>query len=280
MAAISTFALLLGFLFFKSFYQISSKKDSTDNGLKVMTFNVRGFNKSGQLPQENIDSLIIEFLEKENPDIICMQEADRSINRGKILQRFKYRYVDFIPGEYKDHIMLAVFSKYPIQNTTIIDFPKSYNSAFFTDVAINQDTIRLYNLHLQSFSIVPEVKTIQKENSKKLFGRLQSAFAKQQQQAEIVKNYLESSPYPKLVVGDFNNTQFSHAYQTIQEDMTDTFFDKGNGFGRTYDLRGYPMRIDYILADTSFEVLSHQNYDEELSDHFPVMATLQLKSKQ
>ena len=66
----------------------------------------------------------------------------------------------------------------------------------------------------------------------------------------------------------------------IKGEMKDSYFEKGKGFGRTYDLLKFPIRIDYILADPEFEVLSHQNFNERLSDHFPVMATLRLNSEQ
>ena len=66
----------------------------------------------------------------------------------------------------------------------------------------------------------------------------------------------------------------------MKEDFQDTFLERGSGFGRTYDLWKIPLRIDYILVDDDFEVLAHKNYDERLSDHYPVMATLRLNSHQ
>jgi len=37
------------------------------------------------------------------------------------------------------------------------------------------------------------------------------------------------------------------------------------------------MRIDYIMADDSFEILEHQNYDVKLSDHYPIKGILKIK---
>ncbi len=101
---------------------------------------------------------------------------------------------------------------------------------------------------------------------------------KQYEQAELIRDNMEQNDNKKIVVGDFNNTQYSNVYQTVKGDMQDTFLEKGKGFGRTYSFLGFPIRIDYILADEDFEVISHKNFDEKLSDHYPVMATLRVKS--
>ena len=97
------------------------------------------------------------------------------------------------------------------------------------------------------------------------------------EQAEIFRNHLNKSPHRNIVCGDFNNTQFSNVYKIVKGNLQDSFLESGSGFGRTYDLWKLPLRIDYILADPDFEVVSHQNFDVKLSDHYPVMATLRLK---
>ncbi|WP_343485846.1 endonuclease/exonuclease/phosphatase family protein [Allomuricauda sp. d1] len=281
-ALVSGLALFLGFIFFGSFYRFGTATAGTtaDDVLKVMTFNVRNFNNMRQIDKPDVDSLIMKFLERENPDIICIQEANYALKRSNVPRGYEYKYVDFVYGEPTGNVIQAIYSKYPILKIHTIDFRKSHNTAMYADILMGVDTIRLFNLHLQSFNIIPEMRTLQKEDSKKLFGRLQTAFKKQQQQTELIAKYLDSTKSPKIVVGDFNNTQFSNSYQTVKGDMADTFLEKGSGFGKTYSLFGLPMRIDYILADETFEVVSHKNYDVVLSDHYPVMATLQLKSEE
>ena len=49
--------------------------------------------------------------------------------------------------------------------------------------------------------------------------------------------------------------------------------------GKTYDFIKVPLRIDFILADKAFEVKSHKNYDEKLSDHYPVMASFSMRTE-
>jgi endonuclease/exonuclease/phosphatase family metal-dependent hydrolase len=66
-------------------------------------------------------------------------------------------------------------------------------------------------------------------------------------------------------------------YKQIKGDLQDAFVEAGNGFGRTYNFRFFPVRIDFILVDDAFEVNSFKTFDVELSDHYPVMSRVKLK---
>ncbi|HKL90260.1 MAG TPA: endonuclease/exonuclease/phosphatase family protein, partial [Allomuricauda sp.] len=240
--------------------------------LKVMSYNTWGFNKNGWIKKPGIGDSIVEFITMQNPDIICIQEH----NRIRYKQLKKYTYRSETPYSAPRTIQ-AIFSKYPIVNNGSLDLPGTINNIIYADIVFHKDTIRVYNLHLQSFNIVPSADNFSDgEKSERTYKRLVHTFSKQVEQAEIFRNHFKNSPYTNIVCGDFNNTQFSNVYKIVNEGLQDTFLEKGKGFGRTYDLWKIPLRIDYILADPEFEVLSHQNYDERLSDHYPVMATLRL----
>lgn len=265
-------------VFQKPFHFNQENATPQENDISIMTYNVRGFNENGHLNIQNADSLIITFIRNENPDVLCLQESFYAMKRSKALNKYPYRYVDFEYGTHDGRVIQSIYSKYPILQVEPITFPKSNNSALFADILVEKDTIRLYNLHLQSFNVVPKLDNLASEKSGKLFQRMQRAMVSQEQQARIILKHSEPVSYSKIIVGDFNNTQFSYTYRSLKGDMQDTFIEKGEGFGRTFELFGLPMRIDYIMADTNFEVTSHTNYDVEYSDHYPVMATLKLKS--
>jgi len=89
---------------------------------------------------------------------------------------------------------------------------------------------------------------------------------------------MASSPYRNIVAGDFNNNQFSSVYFNLKRDLKDTFLEKGSGYGATINFWRFPFRIDFILVDPSFEVVAHQNYDIDLSDHEPIMASIKISS--
>ena len=56
--------------------------------------------------------------------------------------------------------------------------------------------------------------------------------------------------------------------------MKDTFKQSGNGFGRTFNFKFFPLRIDFILVDEAFTVNNYRTYDVQLSDHYPIKTTL------
>ncbi len=244
-----------------------------------MSFNVRSLNMHGQIPVAKVDSLIIGFILKETPDILVVQEANRVMSiKTPLDEMYPFRFVDYEYGVPKIGVANAIYSKYPIAQLQLIDFPGSDNGALFADIALKSDTIRIYNAHLQSFNVVPDVEHLQNEPSGKLFKRIIRVLERQEEQALTIKQHIYSSPYPVLLAGDFNNTQFSKVYRILKEDFSDSFLETGVSFGKTFKMFGLPMRIDYILANKNFDIMSHTNYNIQLSDHEPIMARLKLKS--
>ena len=168
----------------------------------------------------------------------------------------------------------AILSKFPIVNTGAFDFTKTYNNSIYADVVIGNDTIRVYNLHLKSMSILPSVSFLQEGDKDKLRKRIANAFVVQQEQVEAIIAHKKLSPFPVLLSGDFNNTPFSYIYRRVGGDMKDAFLERGIGLGTTYLFDSYPMRIDYIFASEEFEVLKFKTVKKTFSDHYPVSTTL------
>ncbi|WP_190809245.1 endonuclease/exonuclease/phosphatase family protein [Flagellimonas sp. S3867] len=273
----SFFALLVGYIVFGAFYKITSQEDDTLEGddLKIMTYNAWGFNKYEWIKEPNIGDRIIEFINDNDPEILCIQEHSRI--RYKQLAQYPYR--SETPYTTPRSVQ-AIFSRYPIVSSGSLNLPGTINNIIYADIKYKTDTVRVYNVHLQSFKIVPSSKTFSEKESEKNYKRLVKTFAKQLEQVKIFEEHKNKSPHKNIVCGDLNNTQFSNVYRMLKDDLQDSFLEKGRGFGRTYNLLGFPIRIDYIFADSDFEVISHENFDVKLSDHYPVMATLRIKSDQ
>ena len=251
-------------------FRFSSDVNDNEADLKVMTYNVRGFNKYAWSKDATLGDQIIDFIKEENPDVLCLQEFSRI--RYKQLKQYKYSFVS--PNTTVQKSIQAIYSKYPIVNKGVLNFPNSVNNAMFVDIVIKKDTIRIYNLHIESLKVTPDPEVLAQEASSKLYKRLSTSFIKQQQQAEVVAEHKKTTTHKIIITGDFNSTQYSNVYKTIRGDLQDTFQEKGSGYGRTYNFKYYPVRIDFILVDKSYEVVSHQNYDAKLSDHFPVMTSV------
>lgn len=279
---LSGLVLLLGITFINKFYKFSSKEiETSDKDFVVMSYNVRLLNLFNWIPRDNVATDILDFVNDNNPDVLCIQEYSTSASAKIDLKIYPYRAI-FMHGN-KIKTGQAIFSKFPIVNEGELPFPASNNNAIFADVKIGKDIIRVYNIHLQSIKISPDVNEISEnveginqQKSEIIFKRISEAFKKQQEQAEIVVNHKKMCKIPLLICGDMNNSAFSYVYRNIKgNDMQDCFEENGQGFGATYNFKYYPARIDYIFADNSIQVKSFTNFPDFInSDHLPIMTRL------
>lgn len=295
-AAYSFIIILAGWTQMLGYVQISLAKtpDKTKKTIKVMSYNVKVFDLYNWTHNIETRSKMFELIKDESPDIFCFQEffsrdSSRLDNLDSILkfQKAKFVHVEYTTTVKRIHHWgIATFSSYPIIAKGRIDFGyKSNNICIYTDVKMGNDTIRIYNMHLQSISFRPDdykyVENLQKdvenediEHSKSIFKRLKRAFIIRSQQADLIEQSILSSPYSVIVCGDFNDTPASYAYHTISDNLKDAFIESGNGFGRSY-VGAFPsFRIDYILHSKTFSAYNFRTIREELSDHFPICCYL------
>ncbi len=277
---VSGLVLLLGITFINKFYNLKpttlpkSKKEFT-----IMSYNVRLFNKFNWNKKANIPTKIAEFVSEKNPDILCVQEYS-NLEKTQF-SNYKYKHV-FKEGK---NIIVgnAIFSKYKIIDKGVINFPNSTNNTVYADIIKDKDTLRIYSMHLQSIKISTDIEEeeIQKMNESKtkyIFRKISSAFTKQQEQALLLKQHYTDCKYKKIICGDMNNSAFSFVYRTIKGSMQDAFESNGEGFGKTYNFKYYPARIDYIFADKNIQINSFETLNDFYnSDHFPLISRVEIK---
>ncbi len=265
---LSAICILLTIFFSYFPYKFNGKKSVNDSDITIMNYNVHLFNRYNWIKTKNISNKISDFITQNNPDIIALQEYYSS---AKSDLKFPYKYVK-LKG--KSEFGQAIFSKYKIINKGSLDFKETSNNAIFIDILKAEDTIRVYNLHLESFGIEIDSLELTENNSKKLLNRLATLFAKQQPQVEQFLAHKKKCKYKMIICGDFNNTAYSWVYRKLKGDFKDTFLQAGRGFGKTFDFHNYPLRIDFILVDDKFDVQEHQNFNVKYSDHEPILAKL------
>ena len=269
---LSFLILLLGYPKVSSLYKFSGKEEVVSTGaLKVMTYNVRVFDVYKWIGGDtDVFDQIKSLIKEEAPSIVCFQEF--YFTKEDKFEEYPYRYVNYKTKETGQ----AIYSKYPIVNKGSLDFPNSGNNAIFADIVRDNDTLRIYNVHLKSFHIDPLSEELSQENSSRLASRMGAVFSKQQVQTDIFVKHINKSPYKTITCGDLNNNQYSAIYDQIRGDNVDTFEEQGTGTGKTFYFKYFPLRIDFIFCDPSIEVIAHKNRYEKLSDHYPVIAQLQL----
>ena len=269
---LSFLVLLLSLLFIPKLYKFDNEKvRENKERLRIMTYNVRKFNVYQWLNITNIDNKIKDLIITENPDILCLQEY-RKLETFKLNYPFNYNYrtINNVQSG------LTIYSKYPIINKGSIGDERHSVDAIYADVVKNNDTIRIYNFRLESLGVIPNKYYFGHENSERLIKRIRRSFIFQQTQISLINNHINNCKHKVILTGDLNNTAYSWAYKNIKSEMKDTFIIKGNGFGKTYEFIKFPLRIDYIFVDDDITVIDHQNLRQKFSDHYPIVATLEL----
>lgn len=268
---LSFIVLLIGFKYVNSLYKIADEAVEIDNsGVTIMNYNVRMFNLYQWIDDKTINSKIISFIKTENPDILCLQEYHASEKKNIA---YPHNYIK--TNQDRSKIGQAIFSKYKIINSGSLNFEFSGNNAIFADIVIKKDTIRVYNIHLESLKINPLKENFGEKDSDHLRRRFEKAFKKQVAQTNLILEHQMQSPYKTIISGDFNNTQFSWVYREMKKGKNDAFEEHGSGFGKTFNYP-FPLRIDYLLIDETIEINQFKTYSIKYSDHFPIMARIEL----
>jgi len=235
-----------------------------------MSYNVRIFNLYNWIKEDNLQQKLEDFLKKENPDVISFQEY---YSKTKVsLTQFSYNYIK-LQGK-APSFGQAIYSKYPIVNSGSLDFENTGNNAIFADIVKGKDTLRIYNIHLESLQINPDDVDFKQEASQKLLRRIASSFIIQQRQINQVIAHKKNTKYKTIVTADLNNTAFSYVYRKLKGNMKDAFSESGRGLGKTYTIKKIPLRIDFILTDKELKVEEFNTLTEKYSDHFPISALI------
>ena len=233
-----------------------------------MSYNVRMFNYYKWSEDTTLEKQIVDFITEKKPDILAIQEFYDSDSI-----KFNYPY-QFIKMKSKtSKFGLAIYSKYKIIHSGSLDLKNSANNIIFADIVKQKDTIRVYNLHLESLKINPHKENFGQESSEKLLKRLENSFKKQVDQTEKFLTHEQRWKGKKIVCGDFNNTSYSWIYNQIAKNKKDAFIEAGKGFGKTFHY-WFPMRIDFILTDETLDINQFKTFSVKYSDHFPIQARI------
>ncbi len=260
-----------------------------DNTLRIISWNVKGFN--GVQPNSTMKLRtqdIAYTIQKWNPDIICMQEYNTNERSGDIANHAQY-FAEKYPYSFfsKDYQTLQaayyagciIYSKYKILHAERIPYTNQ-ESLIYATILKGDDTIRVFTTHLASYRFKQndfDAIDDATKNKWSVVRKMKHAFSERAIQADIVQAHINASPYPTILTGDFNDVPNSYTYRHISNGWKDAFLEKGFGIGATYMGLSPILRIDYILANKSWEVKAWDQVDENLSDHHMIMADLLLK---
>ncbi|QHL87690.1 endonuclease/exonuclease/phosphatase [Nibribacter ruber] len=264
----------------------------------VLSYNVRVFNvyKHLHAADPGLPEKEMQWVASHPADILCLQEfyydkKHKQYNSKKRIGTSQGREM-FLGKALTNRIGaefgLAIFSRFPIVNKGHVEFDRpTKNQVIFVDVKLpNKDTLRVYNMHLESMSIeekeveaAVESEAAFKTKGRGIARRLKGGFIARSHQVQRLIEHLQESPYPVLICGDLNDVPSSYTYQQLRRHLDNAFEAGGSGFGFTYNGK-LPLRIDNQFFSPSmqllrFDVLEHIPY----SDHFPLESTYVMEKR-
>lgn len=296
---LSLVILLLGYSFLSKNFGFGGRSPSSspdEQSLTFMTYNVKNFDLYNWKENEASRDAMLEIIKTADPDIITFQEfysqEDQGLqNINRLVNDLGYEDYYFektLTHKGGKHWGMATFSRYPIINQEKIDFPNSrFNLSTVSDIQISNKIYRVFNVHLQSFHFGKTeydfIENIGKEgtpdirSSKNLLRKLRDAYLKRSEQTKLLSKAIGESEHPVFVAGDFNDTPVSYAYRELSHGLKDAFVEAGRGIGNTYSGPiPCPLRIDYILTDPSTSILSYEVIKAGSSDHYPIVAEVNI----
>ncbi|WP_423737041.1 endonuclease/exonuclease/phosphatase family protein [Chitinophaga caseinilytica] len=299
-ALIPLVAILLGWKSVSSFVAIRwpqnwDTADRPDGSFNVMSFNVALFGLYSTKNSKPVRDSIFRLIARYEPDVLCLQdfytsEKKNDFNNREDISRELDMPHRFFSSDFNrngtQHWGSIIFSKFPIIGSDKVKLSSGPlgESLIFADIVKGNDTIRIINMHLESFRFNKEdYQSINKVKAQKDTGlvatrgilyKMRDAYVRRSRQAVIVADFIRTSPHPVVVCGDFNDTPASYTYYTIRGNLQDAFLQKGSGVGRTFSGISPTLRIDYIFADPTFTVHGFRTIPTDLSDHYPVITNL------
>ena len=257
--------------------------------LTVVTYNTEAFginvNNDG-----TVTNPVLNYTMDLDADIILFQEAFPDMMENILKSRdikSRYPYITRSSGSTGESCM----SKYPIVHTENISFEGTSNSCQHVRILIGNDTLAVYNCHLQSnqlggseiseyqsFIMHPTDSTHYGTSKKVLKKLLESTSMRAAQARTIAERARRETAKYVIVCGDFNDTPLSYAHSVFNRFMYDAYAKSGVGMGITYHEHNLYYRIDHILCSRNITPL-HTRVDrtQKDSDHYPVISRLRLQ---
>lgn len=268
---------------------------------KVMSYNVRLFNFYGEIPgeKEHIKGQLLDYVKDQDADIVCFQEyyesKDGSFASSRTLRQAGYLHHTRPAANKNFYYGNIIYSKFPILREGSLQGMSTFD-VVFADLLVNKDTLRVYDIHLESnrfdntdkrffetlrtASATPVKEMNYTHGARRMLGKLKKATVTRSEQVRQIILHARTTHAPSriLVCGDMNDQPVSFSYGHLRRNgFTDAFVEAGSGFGQSY--RGYypSYRIDYVLYQGNLDVVFFNTRNVDYSDHKPLTAVFSRK---
>ena len=287
---VSVAAIVARLSFVPLFFQVGGNMEAepADDAVKIMTFNAHAFgglDSDTAMTKDSGAVIFLQIVDEEQPDVLCLQEffSPRHVVVADSLKARGYVHHYGVHGSNVSS-QVILFTRLPIVRTHDID----KMSMFAVDVSKGGEELRVCCVHLNSYQLTNEdmegfenlSHAKPDSNTHRLLRKFKETTLQHEQEwLDKLLPLVEESEIPFVLAGDFNDTPASYIYQKATELLSDPYVEQGRGFGTTYHGPFPAYRIDYVLHTRDMEAMSYKRVNTYISDHYPVVVNLKLKSE-
>ena len=244
--------------------------------INVATYNVRAFYQTTAAAKD-----IGKWSQDQSIDILCMQEIRRSA-AGPLAMYYPFRA--YAPA--RKNYSVAIYSKYPIINSSPLLYSSltqqgySRTSAQYADIALPFDTVRVINVHLSSTGVQDQDMEVVHSRDELLeagqfvLSKLASTDKNRGLQAKHIIDWVNESPHPVILSGDFNGVPGGNLYWRLLRHLDDPYIFNGYGTMGSFEplaRRGLFFKIDWTLHSPELHSRGQFIDNISLSDHRPLI---------
>lgn len=230
-----------------------------------------------------LDKQIMDFLEAEQADIVCLQEAIdtkgdgmMSVTVSDIKQKIGYTHLFFSPV-FSFNLMEKVAG---FGNAILAKFPISKQNTIFTRLEYKED----FDFDIDDYNIRNLQHAVVEMNGKKVnvlnhhghhVRSHKDGDAETLRQCKIIAQYVEQLDGPVILTGDFNLNPASESLEHINNILTN--LSATHKLKTTRNQLTHKKEVcDYIFVSSDIKVTSFYASDELISDHMALVLDFDL----
>jgi len=233
--------------------------------LRVLSFNIHSSARS---------PVLLSALRAAKADLLVLQEGDYE----------DAAYWKGALGDYEWSVrgQFILGSRFPVAEASK---PFERGAAYVRyRVELPEGPVHLYSLHppsprLTMSELLDDEITRDPTELRRARADIHANTTDRERQLRTVADDARSSKLPVIIAGDTNLPDLSPVLARTFTGFSDTFRERGAGFGYTFPTNhgfGAWMRIDRVFVNGAFRVLDFTTLPPSGSDHLPVVAVVEL----
>lgn len=268
----------------------------------LMSYNVYNFAPYGMSSYRGDYNPYIDYILKEKPDIVCLQEATETFPSENV--SITPEQNDSLARVYPYRIFtgkcFCLLSKFPAKGVEIghIGTPHPQPSVVAYRVNIKGMDVNIFSVHLSPIGLTREDKQLYGEITSlendgrgvrstlsdlktQLLHKLCAANVKRARETDMLVEALKKYAGPNVIItGDFNDTPGCYALRRLGDSgFHEVYPEVGFGPMITYNANRFYFRIDHTLYRGAMEPLKMVKGKITVSDHYPLTTAFLLKDK-